>query len=156
MASPHDLEFGQEMLKKAVKEALCFHGPLCMGSTHLLDQRLSTLKAGWTLLGALRENRIPVLILVCRPLRSTVLWLGVADRPFYDDLKYVKISHSKDSGLCLQGEGRRRGPACRMAVMGWTGRGISYRGGLCNSELSSRRKSEYWSPHTTSALVCGL
>lgn len=41
MASPHDLEFGQEMLKKAGKEALCFHDPVCMGSVYLLDQRLS-------------------------------------------------------------------------------------------------------------------
>ena len=51
------------------------------------------------------------------------------------------MSHSKDSGLCLGADSRQvKGAACRMAVMGWTGRGISYRGGLCNSEPSSHRK----------------
>ena len=42
------------------------------------------------------------------------------------------MSHSKDSGPCLGADSRQvNGAACRMAVTGWTGRGISYRGGLC-------------------------
>ena len=64
------------------------------------------------------------------------------------------MSHSKDRGLCLGADSRQvKGAAYRMAVMGWTRRGISYRGGLCNSEPSSPRKSEYWSHQTTRVLV---
>lgn len=64
------------------------------------------------------------------------------------------MSHSKDPGLCLGADSRQvKGAAYRMAVMGWTGRGISYREGLCNSEPSSPRKSEYWSHQTTRVLV---
>ena len=56
MASPHDLEFGQEGLKKAVKEAVCFHDPVCASSAHLLCQRLCTLKVQWNPLGALLKR----------------------------------------------------------------------------------------------------
>lgn len=123
------------------------------------------LKAPCGLLEALLKNRIPRLFLVCRQSRSTALrfGLGVANRQFYSDLMYVKISHARDGGLCLWADGRTgQGVRYRMEVMswmevmGWIGRGISNREGLCNSEPSSPRKSEYWSPQTTGALVYGL
>lgn len=56
VASSNDLELGQERLKKAVKEAVCFHDPVCTSSTHLFVSEALHPQGPVELLGALLKR----------------------------------------------------------------------------------------------------